>query len=98
MRELLTDLKILADAARDDHAKQRFASYGDYIAEFNRLLLAIEAETGDTGIERIESLPDGSFSMLGPGFGTNPEKQKLREIVRGEDLITSPKAIGSSWK
>ncbi len=83
----LADFKILADAAREDHEQQRFDSYENYIAEFNRLLPEIETELGDTGIGMIESLEDSELSMMGAGFGTMPEKAKLREIVNKCDRV-----------
>ena len=83
----LADFKILVDAARDDHEQQRFESYENYIAEFNRLIGEIEADIGDTGIGTIASVADGDLSMMGAGFGTNPEKAKLREVVSKCDRL-----------
>lgn len=87
MNEHLTDLKILLDAARDDHTNQRYESYPEYIAEFNRLLPVFEAQTGPSGIEAIDVLRDGQVSMMGAGFGTTSEKAKLREIVNKCDRL-----------
>src|SRR5690242_7677400 len=83
----LADFKILADAAHEDQEQQRFNSYQNYIAEFNRLLPEIEREIGDTGIGSIESLKEGELSMMGAGYGTMPEKAKLREIVNKCDRV-----------
>ncbi len=83
----LADFKILLDAAREDHEKQCFDSYENYIAEFNRLLPEIEAELGDTGIGSIASLDEGDLSMIGAGMGTISEKAKLREIVNKCDRV-----------
>lgn len=83
----LADFKILLDAAREDHAHQRFDSYENYIAEFNRLLPALEADFGVSGIDRIDSISKDNLSIAGAGFGTTTEKAKLREIVTKCDRV-----------
>jgi len=86
---LLGDLEILREDLQNDRDSGEIVSYGDYINEFNRILIGLKKEKSDIimDIGLIKKVPRNSKSISG-GYSA-AEYAKQMEVLRNTKKILS---------
>lgn len=82
LHNVLIDLETLSRAAKEDFDAEHWATYSDYISEFNRLLNAVQKADLGLDIDPVQIVPEEKLAYgYGAGVGTPAERAKLRELV-----------------
>lgn len=78
---LLIDLRNLYSASDEDYQRERWASYCDYIREYNRLAKIASGivDLRSDELDCIQQVPMLKRAVF--GVGSSDEQAKLREVV-----------------